>query len=170
MKIGTERLKNGNLLVHLPVALRCQGGRRRIVPLDGDEPAQETSLATMLARAWSWQRAIDEGCYANGKELVFVCPAKDEDALLIENKAKNGTTYLRVDDLGPLDVSNMNNSGEMTTEIELGKVIRCEIIPEEMKHDINLNFSKKAYGFLENTEDGKTVLDILNRLYEGKKE
>ena len=70
MKIRTERLENGNLRVHLPVALRCQGGRRRIVPLDGDEPAQETSLATMLARAWSWQRAIDEGRYANGKELA----------------------------------------------------------------------------------------------------
>jgi hypothetical protein len=24
----------------------------------------------MLARAWSWQRAIDEGRYANGKELA----------------------------------------------------------------------------------------------------
>jgi len=70
MKIRTERLDNGNLRVHLPVALRCQGGRWRIVPLDGDEPAQETSLATMLARAWSWQRAIDEGRYANGKELA----------------------------------------------------------------------------------------------------
>lgn len=70
MKIRTEQLDNGNLRVHLPVALRCQGGRRRIVPLDGDEPAQETPLATMLARAWSWQRAIDEGRYANGKELA----------------------------------------------------------------------------------------------------
>ena len=70
MKIRTERLGNGNLRVHLPVALRCRGGHRIIVPLDGDEPAQETSLATMLARAWSWQRAIDEGRYANGKELA----------------------------------------------------------------------------------------------------
>ena len=68
MKAKTEMLENGNLLVHLPEALRCQGGRRRIVTLDGDETAQETSLATMLARAWSWQRAIDEGRYANGKE------------------------------------------------------------------------------------------------------
>jgi hypothetical protein len=68
MKIRTERLENGNLRVHLPVALRCRGGHRIIVPLDGDEPAQEAPLATMLARAWSWQRAIDEGRYANGKE------------------------------------------------------------------------------------------------------
>lgn len=70
MKIRTERLENGNLRVHLPVALRCRGGHRIIVPLDGDEPAQEAPLATMLARAWSWQRAIDEGRYANGKELA----------------------------------------------------------------------------------------------------
>ncbi len=70
MKIRTERLDNGNLRVHLPVALRCRGGHRIIVPLDGDEPAQEAPLATMLARAWSWQRAIDEGRYANGKELA----------------------------------------------------------------------------------------------------
>lgn len=70
MKIRTERLENGNLRVHLPVALRCRGGHRIIVPLGGDEPAQEAPLATMLARAWSWQRAIDEGRYANGKELA----------------------------------------------------------------------------------------------------
>ena len=70
MKIRTEKLENGNLRVHLPVVLRCRGGHRRIVPLDGDEPASETPLATMLARAWSWQRAIDEGRYANGKELA----------------------------------------------------------------------------------------------------
>ena len=70
MKIRTERLDNGNLRVHLPVALRCRGGHRIIVPLDGDEPAQGAPLATMLARAWSWQRAINEGRYANGKELA----------------------------------------------------------------------------------------------------
>ena len=47
MKIRTERLENGNLRVRLPVALRCQGGRRRIVPLDGDGAVQEAPLATM---------------------------------------------------------------------------------------------------------------------------
>ena len=86
MKIRTEQLDNDNLRVHLPVALRCQGGRRRIVPLDGDEPAQETSLATMLARAWSWQRAIDEGRYANGKELA--------DALGIDHSRVSRTLRL----------------------------------------------------------------------------
>ena len=97
MKIRTERLDNGNLLVHLPVALRCQGGRRRIVPLDGDETAQETSLATMLARAWSWQRAIDEGRYANGKELA--------DALGIDRSRVSRT--LRLATLSPRVVNRI---------------------------------------------------------------
>ena len=70
MQIRPARLENGNLRVRLPVALRCRGGHRIIVPLDGDEPAQEAPLATMLARALAWQRAIDEGRYANGKELA----------------------------------------------------------------------------------------------------
>ena len=86
MKIRTERLENGNLLVHLPVALRCQGGRRRIVPLDGDEGAREMPLATMLARALAWQRAIDEGRYANGKELA--------DALGIDRSSVSRTLRL----------------------------------------------------------------------------
>ena len=86
MKIRTEQLENGNLRVHLPVALRCRGGHRLIVPLDGDEPAQEVPLATMLARAWSWQRAIDEGRYTNGKELA--------DALCIDRSCVSRTLRL----------------------------------------------------------------------------
>ena len=86
MKIRTERLENGNLRVRLPVVLRCQGGRRRIVPLDGDEPARESSLATMLARTLAWQRAIDEGRYANGKELA--------DALGIDRSRSSRTLRL----------------------------------------------------------------------------
>ena len=102
--------------------------------------------------------------YANGKKLVFACPAKNDDALLIENKAKNGTSYLRVDDISNMEVTKINSPGFMTTEIELGDIVRCETIPAEMKQGLNLNFSKKAYGFVSTTEDGKNVLDILQRL------
>jgi len=103
--------------------------------------------------------------YSNGKALVFACLARNEDALLIENKAKNGITYLRVDDIATIEETKINSPGVMTTEIELVQVVQCEIIPEDMKQGINLNFSKKAYGFFENTEDGKNVLQILDRLY-----
>ncbi|MBR3091440.1 MAG: ATP-binding protein [Bacteroidaceae bacterium] len=108
--------------------------------------------------------------YANDKTLVFACPARNDDALMIENKAKNGTTYLRVDDIAAINESKITSPGTMTTEIELGQILRCEIIPEDMKQGINLNFSKKSYGFFENTEDGKTVIQVLNRLYERNEE
>lgn len=85
MKNRTERLENGNLRVRLPVVLRCRGDRRRMVPLD-NEPAQETSLATMLALAWSWQKSIDDGCYPNGKELA--------DALGIDRSRSSRTLRL----------------------------------------------------------------------------
>jgi len=118
MKIRTERLDNGNLRVHLPVALRCQGGRRRIVPLDGDEPAQETSLATMLARAWSWQRAIDEGRYANGKELA--------KALGIDRSAVSRT--LRLVQLSPKVVHRIV-TGDVPTTLNTSRL--REGIPHE---------------------------------------
>ena len=71
MTIKVETLDNGNLLVHVPAALRCRGGRRLIVPLE-EEPGKtgETPLLAALARAFAWQKAIDEGRYANGKELA----------------------------------------------------------------------------------------------------
>ena len=68
MKIRIEELENGNLRVVLPVALRSHGGKRRIVPVGGEN--EKDSLLTHLARAYAWQKAIDEGRYANGKELA----------------------------------------------------------------------------------------------------
>ena len=68
MKIRIEELENGNLRVALPVALRSHGGKRRIVPAGGKNDGD--SLLTHLARAYAWQKAIDEGRFANGKELA----------------------------------------------------------------------------------------------------
>ena len=42
MKIRTERLENGNLRVHLPVTLRCRGGRWQIV--SGEVPPTLTAM------------------------------------------------------------------------------------------------------------------------------
>lgn len=67
MKIRIEELENGNLRVALPVALRSHGGKRRIVPVGGEN--EKDSLLTHLARAYAWQKAIDEGRFPNGKAL-----------------------------------------------------------------------------------------------------
>ena len=68
MKIKIEELENGNLRVALPIALRSHGGKRLIVPAGGENEAD--SLLTHLARAYAWQKVIDEGMFANGKSLA----------------------------------------------------------------------------------------------------
>ena len=66
--VGVRNVENGNLRVALPVALRSHGGKRRIVPAGGDN--EKDSLLTHLARAYAWQKAIDEGRFVNGKALA----------------------------------------------------------------------------------------------------
>ena len=62
-----EILGNGNILIRLRMALRCHGNRKIIVPA---EECGETPLLTQLARAMRWQKAIDDGKFANGKCLA----------------------------------------------------------------------------------------------------
>lgn len=68
MKIRIEEMENGNLRVAMPIALRFHGGKRRVVPAGDTESA--VTLLTQVARAYAWQKAIDDGRFANGKELA----------------------------------------------------------------------------------------------------
>ena len=61
-------LENGNLEVTIPIALRSSQGRKQIITPDGTESSH--SLLTALARGRRWQRLIDEGKFANIKELA----------------------------------------------------------------------------------------------------
>ena len=53
-----------------------RGGRKRIVAPDGGEIAPTTklqpdgTLVKALARAWRWQRMLDEGRFASARELA----------------------------------------------------------------------------------------------------
>ena len=52
-----------------------RGGRKRIVAPDGSEivpsskPQPDGTLVKALARAWRWQRMLDEGVYASVSEI-----------------------------------------------------------------------------------------------------
>ena len=61
-------LENGNLEVTIPIALRSRQGRKQIITPDGTESSR--SLLAALARGRRWQRLIDEGKFANIKELA----------------------------------------------------------------------------------------------------
>jgi hypothetical protein len=68
-------LEGATLVVRIPMRFQRRGGRKRIVAPDGSELAPSTkpqpggSLVKALARAWRWQRMLDEGVYASVSDI-----------------------------------------------------------------------------------------------------
>jgi hypothetical protein len=70
------RLDGDTLVVRIPMRFQRRGGRKRIVAPDGSEiapssrPQPDGALVKALARAWRWQRMLDEGRFASLRELA----------------------------------------------------------------------------------------------------
>ncbi|MGH6916898.1 MAG: hypothetical protein ACREJ0_04250 [Geminicoccaceae bacterium] len=76
MTQGAETRLDGNtLVVRIPMRFQRRGGRKRIVAPDGSEivptskPQPDGTLVKALARAWRWQRMLDEGVYTSVCEI-----------------------------------------------------------------------------------------------------
>jgi hypothetical protein len=76
MTRGAEtRLDGSTLVVRIPMRFQRRGGRKRIVGPDGSavvpatKPQPERTLVKALARAWRWQRMLDEGIYSTVSEI-----------------------------------------------------------------------------------------------------
>jgi hypothetical protein len=69
------RLEGTTLVVRIPMRFQHRGGRKRIVAPDGSEivpsskPQPDGTLVKALARAWRWQRMLDEGVYTSVSEI-----------------------------------------------------------------------------------------------------
>jgi len=72
------KLEGTMLVVRIPMRFQRRGGRKRIVAPDGSElmpatePQPDGTLAKALARAWRWQKLLEDGCrlrYRAGTEL-----------------------------------------------------------------------------------------------------
>jgi hypothetical protein len=69
------RLDGTTLVVRIPMRFQRRGGRKRIVAPDGSEvvpstkPQPDGALVKALARAWRWQRMLDDGVYASVSEI-----------------------------------------------------------------------------------------------------
>lgn len=72
---------DGKLLaVHVPMTFRKRGGRKVVVAPNGvaqtpqawapQKPRHDTTLVRALARAFRWQRMLDEGRYATVSDLA----------------------------------------------------------------------------------------------------
>ena len=67
--ITTRILENGNLETTIPIALRSLRGRKRVIAPD-EESNGHDAIRTAMARDLRWQKLIDEGRFANIKELA----------------------------------------------------------------------------------------------------
>jgi hypothetical protein len=74
--IQSARLDGNTLVVRIPMRLQRRGGRKRIVAPDGSELAPATkpqphgTLLKAMARAWRWQRQLDEGVYTSVTDIA----------------------------------------------------------------------------------------------------
>ena len=63
------------LIVPIPMRFQRRGGRKRIVAPDGSaiipssKPQPDGTLVKPLARAWRWQKRLDEGVYTSISEI-----------------------------------------------------------------------------------------------------
>ena len=64
-----EVLENGNVRVTIPLIFKIAGGRTRIFTPDS-EHVEYTPIQQALARAFRWQKMIDEGKFSNIKDLA----------------------------------------------------------------------------------------------------
>ena len=75
MKGVETRLVGSTLIVRIPMRFQRRGGRKRIVAPDGsaivptNRPQPDGTLGKALARAWRWQRMLDEGVYATVSDV-----------------------------------------------------------------------------------------------------
>jgi hypothetical protein len=69
------RLDGDTLVVWIPMRFQRRGGRKRIVAPDGSaivpnsKPQPDGILVKALARAWRWQRMLEEGDYTSVCEI-----------------------------------------------------------------------------------------------------
>ena len=64
-----EVLENGNVRVTIPLIFKIAGGRTRIFT-PYSEHVEYTPIQLALARAFRWQKMIDEGKFSNIKDLA----------------------------------------------------------------------------------------------------
>ena len=108
----------GSLTVRMPLAIRRRPGRKTVVTPGGKVMAVRTqadpALLKALARAFRWQRLLDEGRYASLSELAA--------AERIERGYLG--TVLRLTLLAPAVVDAIMNgsAGELTLPVLMGGV------------------------------------------------
>jgi hypothetical protein len=74
MTRATVSADGDTITVHIPLAFRKRGGRKRVVTPDGAEwaprPRVDNAMVKALARAFRWRRMLDEGTFGTLDDLA----------------------------------------------------------------------------------------------------
>ncbi len=63
-----EVLENGNILITMPIIFKVCGGRKQIITPDSED-VETAPVLLSIARAFRWQKMIDDGNFKNCTEL-----------------------------------------------------------------------------------------------------
>src|SRR5918994_1592460 len=69
------RIDGTTLVIRIPMRFQRRAGRKRIVAPDGSaivptlKPQPDGTLVKALARAWRWQRQLDQGAYSSVSDI-----------------------------------------------------------------------------------------------------
>ena len=75
IRSAETRLDGNTLVVRIPMRFQRRGGRKRIIAPDGSaivlssRPEPDGTLVKALARAWRWQRMLDDGVYTSVSDI-----------------------------------------------------------------------------------------------------
>lgn len=102
-----EVLENGNIRITMPMVFKVCGGRKQIITPDSANVDSSPVLLT-IARAFRWQKMIDEGKFKNCSELAAT--------MGIDNAIVARTIRLTL--LSP-KIIHLLISGELTLTVEV---------------------------------------------------
>lgn len=100
---------------------------------------------------------------APDERIVFVCPAKKVEALLIIFKIRNDT-YMRVDYLSHLADGTILDKGKRLTKDDMDEILVCEIMPSGSKDSFRNAKNLTTTGWLLKGKPGEKAMQKLRDL------
>jgi hypothetical protein len=97
------RLDGTTLVVRIPMRFQRQGGRKRIVAPDGraivpsSKPPPDGALVKALARAWRWQKLLDDDVYTSATEIAEAEEiGKSYVSRILRSRCWRPTSWMRI--------------------------------------------------------------------------
>lgn len=93
----------------------------------------------------------------NGANVVFACPARNDD-VLYQAYEYRGETYHRLQDVSTLDELNIGDPGDLLFDVAFDMLLKTDIIPSESKESLPISAKMIIFACV----SGLILADTLN--------